>query len=85
MKLIDYIIAALIVGCMLVGYSGHRFIALLLLALVVILASWRFWDRRREKDMARTGGSGELNPERDNWADVGSGHDSSAGDAGGHD
>jgi membrane protein implicated in regulation of membrane protease activity len=85
MKLIDYIIAALIVGCMFVGYSGHRLIAILLLALVAILASWRFWDRRREKEMARTGSSGELNPEHDNWADVSSGYDSSAGDSGGGD
>ena len=85
MKLIDYLIAALIIGCMFVGYSGHRFIALLLIALVAILASWRFWDYWRAKDIGGTGASGELNPEHDNWADVSSDHhDTSGGDVGGH-
>jgi hypothetical protein len=84
-KIIDYIIAALILGCMFVAYSGHRFIAALLLALVTILASWRYWDQRREKDFRRTGCSGELNPEHDNFADNNSDHDgTSDGNAGGH-
>ena len=83
MKIIDYIIAALVLACMFIGYSGHRFIAILLLVLVVILSSWRYWDHEREKDILGCGGSGELNPEHDNWADVGSGHDSADGDAGG--
>jgi len=64
MKFIDYVIAAMLVGCMFVGYSGHRLVALLLLALVAIVASWRFWDHRRANE-DRTGGSGELNPEHD--------------------
>jgi len=50
---------------MFVGYSGHRLIACLLLLLVIILASWRFWDRSREKDMLRGPSSGELNPKHD--------------------
>jgi len=85
MKFIDYIVVALILGCMFVGYSGHRFIAILLLLLVTILASWRFWDHRQEREIGRTGCSGELNPEHDNWADVSSDHhDTSGGDVGGH-
>ncbi|MEW6302812.1 MAG: hypothetical protein AB1705_05030 [Verrucomicrobiota bacterium] len=77
MKLIDYLIVASLVGCMFIGYSGHRLIAVLLLILIAIVASWRFWDRRREKEMGRTGCSGELNPELD---DV-----STGGDVGGAD
>jgi hypothetical protein len=50
MKLIDYLIVASIVGCMFTGYSGHRLVAVLLFLLVAILASWRFWDYRREGD-----------------------------------
>lgn len=83
MKLIDPLIAASLVGCMFVGYSGHRLMAVLLLLLIAILASWRFWDRRREREMGGTGCSGELNPEHDH-ASMGHGHDSS-GDSGGDD
>ena len=50
---------------MFVGYSGHRLIAMLLLILVVIIASWRFWDRRRADEVGSKGSSGELNPNRD--------------------
>jgi len=82
MKPLDYVIAALIVGCMFVGYSGHRFIAILLLMLVVIVASWRFWDRRHERELVRSGGSDELNPNHDNWADLSPSHDSSGADTG---
>jgi len=85
MKLIDYIIASLVLGCMFIGYSGHRVIAILLLVLVTILASWRFWDHRRDRDIGQTGCSGELNPENDNWADLSTDHhDASGEDAGGH-
>ncbi|MBN9691890.1 MAG: hypothetical protein J0M24_16740 [Verrucomicrobia bacterium] len=80
MKLLDYLITASFVGCMFVGYSGHRLIALLLLLLIVTVASWRFWDRHRERDLAQTGSSGELNPELD---DVSHTHD--PGDVGGSD
>jgi hypothetical protein len=83
MKLIDYLIIASILGCMFTGYSGHRLIAVLLLILVVIVASWRFWDRSREKEIARTGCSGELNPKHDH-SSTSHGHDS-GGDAGGDD
>jgi len=48
MKFIDYVIAAILIGCMFIGYSGHRLVAILLLSLVAIVASWRFWDRRRQ-------------------------------------
>lgn len=65
MKILDYIIAALVVGCMFVGYSGYRLIATLLLILVFILASWRFYDRDRGDEIGSKGGSGELNPELD--------------------
>ncbi len=88
MKLLDYLIVVALVGCMFLGYSGHRFIALLLFMLFTILASWCFYDKRREREMMRTGGSGELNPEHDNWADVWSESDSArdaAGDGGRHD
>ena len=54
MKVLDYTIAALVIGCMFVGYSGHRFIAIFLLVLVTILASWRFWDHRRERHIGGT-------------------------------
>jgi hypothetical protein len=84
MKLLDYLIVSAFIGCFFIGYSGHRFVALLLLMLFTILASWRFYDKRREREMMRTGSSGELNPEHDNWADVRSDGDV-AGDAGGHD
>lgn len=77
MKAIDYLIIALIVACMFVGYSGHRVIAILLMTLVVILASWRFWDNKREKELQRTGCSSEMNPERDDWADLHSDDDPS--------
>lgn len=80
MKLLDYLIVSAFIGCFFIGYAGHRFIALLLLLLLITVASWRFYDKRREREMMRTGGSGELNPEHDNWADVRS-EDNSAGDA----
>ena len=79
MKLIDYLIIASILGCMFIGNSGHRSIARLLFMLVAIDASWRLWDRRRDKEMARTGGSGELNPELDDVG-VSHGHDSDGDD-----
>ncbi len=65
---------------MFIGYSGYRLIAVLLLILIAIVASWRFWDRRREQEMRRTGGSGELDPDQDH-ASV-SQDDDSSGDVG---
>jgi hypothetical protein len=86
MKLLDYIIVASLVGCMFIGYFGHRFVALLLLLLVVTVASWRYWDKRRESEMLRTRhGSGELNPELDHWADVRTQDDAAGSSADGGD
>ncbi|HUS35774.1 MAG TPA: hypothetical protein VM680_10530 [Verrucomicrobiae bacterium] len=62
MKIIDWVIAAAIVGCVVVGYSGHRFVGLLLLIVVFILASWRFFDDRHLRGQ-ETGVSADLNPE----------------------
>ena len=67
MKIIDWVIAAAVVACIMVGYSGHRFEAILLLSAVLILASWRFFDVRHLKG-ERTSASGELNPELDKGA-----------------
>jgi hypothetical protein len=78
MKVVDYIIVAAVVSCMFVGYSGHRIEASLLLFLVVILASWRFWNRSREKHIDRCGCSGELNPELDDPVVADSWDDSAA-------
>ena len=75
MKAIDFGIVAAVLGCLFVGYSGHRVIAILLLLLTLILASWRFWDHRRERELMRGGSSGDLNPERDGWADLRSDED----------
>jgi hypothetical protein len=69
---------------MFIGYSGHRVIGILPLTLVVILASWRFWDHTREKEIDRCHGSGELNPEHDHWADLKADDDAAGGDAGSH-
>jgi hypothetical protein len=64
MKIIDWVIAAAVVACIMVGYSGHRLEAIPLLLLVVILASWRFYDDRHLRGK-HGGASGELNPELD--------------------
>lgn len=73
MKFIDYLIVVSCIGCMFIGYSGHRLIAVFLLILITIFASWRFWDHRRGRDLGRSC-SGELNPGLDEVsrnADVG--------------
>lgn len=51
MKAVDFAIIAAVLGCVFFAYSGHRLAAALLLGAVIIAASWRFWDRRREKDL----------------------------------
>lgn len=80
MKTTDSLIATLIVGCLFVGYLGHRLLAGLLLILFTILASWRFLDQYRGKQKNQTGGSGELDPRQDTGLDEGHGFDSSPGD-----
>lgn len=83
MKLLDYILVALIVACMFIGYSGHQFIALVLFLLVLTFACWRFWDRRQaEKFMRGTSSTGELHPQG-SLAD--SSHDGSGVDVEGED
>jgi len=62
-KIIDYIIIASLMGGMFLGYSGFRIEAALLLAVVIIVASWRFWDRSREKQIMRRGSSGHDGPD----------------------
>ena len=86
MKLIDYIIIAAILGCCVLAYAGFRMEAGLLLIVVIIVASWRFWDKRRERDLMR-GPAG-----RDNCPDhpdsmYSAGHESShsSGESGGGD
>jgi hypothetical protein len=87
MKIIDYIIIAAILGCLFLAYAGFRIEAGLLFVVVVTVASWRFWDRSREKHMMR-GASGDNCPD-DPDSIYASGHDSShsssdsGGDSGG--
>ena len=84
MKIIDYIIIAAILGCMLLGYSGFRIEAALSLVVVAIVASWRFWDRSREKHIMRSGSSGHNGPDHPDSAYASGGDSShSGGDSGG--
>ena len=80
MKIIDYIIIAAILGCMYLAYAGFRIEAVLLFIVVVAVASWRFWDRSREKHMMR-GASGDNCPDHPGSVHASS-HDSSHSDGG---
>ncbi len=83
-KFIDYIIMAAILGCLFLAYAGFRIEAALLLGVVVIVASWRFWDRSREKHLMR-GASSDNCPDHPDSVAAG-GHDSSdTGNGGGDD
>ena len=85
MKIIDYIIIAAILGCLFLAYAGFPIEAALLFVVVVIVASWRFWDRSREKHMMR-GASGDTCPDHPDSV-AASGYDSShsGSDSGGND
>lgn len=76
MKLVDYIIIVAFLACFYLAYAGHRVIAVLLLMLVVIFASWRFWDQRRANESMRGAGG-------DNLPDSTGGTDGDFGDSGG--
>jgi len=84
-KITDGIIIAAIVGCLFLAYAGFHIEALLLLAAVVIVASWRFWDRSREKHLMRAA-SGDNCPDHPDSVAAGgydsshSGSDGGAGD-----
>jgi hypothetical protein len=56
MKAIDFAIIAAVLGCAFFAYTGRRLEAALLLVAVILIASWRFWDRSKEKDLLEGGG-----------------------------
>lgn len=49
MKLIDYLTVTAILGCVFLAYAGYRFEAMLAVSVVIIVASWRFYDRSRNE------------------------------------
>lgn len=86
MKIIDYIIILAILGGLFLAYAGFRIEAALLLVVVVIAASCRFWDRSREKHMMRaaSGDNGPDHPDSAAATSYDSSH-SNSGDGGGDD
>ncbi|HEY1174121.1 MAG TPA: hypothetical protein VGH19_22340 [Verrucomicrobiae bacterium] len=85
MKLLDWIIIVAILGCVGVLYGGYRLEGALALAAVGIVASWRFYDRSREKHMGGASGTNVQDAPDSMVVNTDYSHDSGSSDSGGTD
>ena len=82
-KVVDYIVIAAILGCLVLAYSGFRIEAALLIIAVIIVASWRFWDKKRERDLMNSAGGRDNGPDHPDSIYCADNHSSdSSGDGG---
>jgi hypothetical protein len=81
MKFVDYVIISAVVVCCYVAYAGDLWTAAFSSALVITVASWRFWDQKRANEAFLNSAAGGSNLPEQTESDS----DSALGDGGGHD
>jgi len=81
MKLVDYFIIAAVVVSAYLAYAGYHWSAVFMMASVITLASYRFWDQKRANEALRGSGGHNL----PDISDSTGGLDGDSGGSGGDD